>query len=45
MQVFLHGTLLYWPPWAEVLSRINHFMLAVNSSINIFIYVVKANTL
>ena len=32
---------MHWPPWAEVLSRVNHFMLAVNSSINIFIYVIK----
>ena len=40
-QMLSHGQLLVWPPWAEILSRCNHFMLALNASINIFIYVVK----
>ena len=40
-QMVYYGELMIWPPWAEVLSRWNHFMLAVNASINIFIYVVK----
>jgi hypothetical protein len=40
-QMVYYGELMVWPPWAEVLSRWNHFMLAVNASINIFIYVVK----
>ena len=40
-QVLYLGRLMYWPPWAEVLSRFNHLMLAVNASINIFIYVIK----
>ena len=40
-QVLYYGELLYWPPWAEVLSKWNHLMLTINASINIFIYVVK----
>ena len=40
-QMVYYGELIVWPPWAEVLSRWNHFMLAVNASINIFIYVIK----
>ena len=40
-QMVYYGELMVWPPWAEVLSRWNHFMLATNASINIFIYVVK----
>ena len=43
-QVIYYGDLLYWPPWAEVLSRFNHLMLAVNASINILIYVVKVSS-
>ena len=43
-QMVYYGELMIWPPWAEVLSRWNHFMLAVNASINIFIYVVKVQT-
>ena len=43
-QVIYNGDLLYWPPWAEVLSRFNHLMLAVNASINILIYVVKVSS-
>ena len=42
-QMIYYGELLVWPPWAEVLSRWNHFMLAVNASINIFIYVIKVS--
>ena len=42
-QMVYYGHLIYWPAWAEVLSRWNHFMLAVNSSVNIFIYVIKVN--
>jgi hypothetical protein len=40
-QMICYKKLVFWPPWAEVLSRWNHFMLAVNASINIFIYVAK----
>ena len=44
-QMIYYKELVMWPPWAEVLSRWNHFMLAVNASINIFIYVVKVRQL
>jgi len=40
-QMIYYGELVIWPPWAEVLSRLNHFMLALNASINILIYVAK----
>ena len=40
-QMIYYGELVIWPPWAEILSRLNHFMLALNASINILIYVVK----
>ena len=40
-QVLYLGRLMYWPVWAGLLSRFNHLMLAVNASINIFIYVIK----
>jgi len=40
-QMVAFGELADWPPWAEVLSRWNHLMLATNASINIFIYVAK----
>ena len=40
-QMIYYWLLVVWPPWAEVLSRLNHFMLAVNASVNILIYVVK----
>ena len=40
-QMLFYGQLKSWPPWAEILSRCNHLMLAINASVNIFIYVVK----
>ena len=41
-QVFSYpGELMSWSPWAEMLCRFNHLMLAVNASINILIYVAK----
>ena len=40
-QMISYGQLVDWPPWAEVLSRLNHLMLAVNASFNILIYVIK----
>ena len=40
-QVLNYGELRYWPPWASLLSKWNHLMLTVNSSVNIFIYVIK----
>ena len=42
-QMIYYKELVMWPAWAEVLSRWNHFMLAVNASINILIYVVKVS--
>ena len=38
-----YGQLMDWPLWADVISKLNHFMLAVNASINIIIYVIKVN--
>ena len=40
-QMIRYGELIAWPQWADLLSKWNHFMLAVNSSINIVIYVIK----
>ena len=36
-----YGTTKSWPWWADNLSRWNHLMLVVNSSINILIYTAK----
>ena len=36
-----YGEVLYWPPWAELLSHLNHLLLGINSSSNIVIYVAK----
>ena len=41
IQLALHGKLLYWPDWVQTMVLINHFALAVNSSINILIYCSK----
>ena len=38
-----YGEVLYWPPWAELLSHLNHLMLGINSSSNIVIYVAKVS--
>ena len=40
-QMIYYGQLMDWPLWADVISKLNHFMLAVNASINIIIYVIK----
>ena len=40
-QMIRYGRLVNWPDWADVLSKWNHLMLAVNASINIIIYVIK----
>ena len=40
-QMLKYGELRFWPEWADFLSKWNHFMLTVNSSVNIFIYVIK----
>merc|ERR1711892_431904 len=37
-QMIYYGQLMDLPLWADVISKINHFMLAVNASINIIIY-------
>ena len=36
-----YGTIQFWPVWADNLTRLNHLMLVVNSSINIIIYTAK----
>jgi len=41
VQMVQYGTMNEWSAWANVMSRWNHMMLAVNSSINIIIYVAK----
>ena len=38
-----YGEVRHWPPWAEILSRLNHFLLSINSSSNIIIYVAKVS--
>ena len=38
-----YGEVRYWPTWAEILSRLNHFLLGINSSSNIIIYVAKVS--
>ena len=40
-QMLSYGKLKFWPLWAAVLSKWNHFMLTVNSSVNIVVYVIK----
>ena len=41
IQMVQYGTIKSWPWWADNLSRWNHLMLVVNSSINIVIYTAK----
>jgi len=41
IQMIRFGTIKFWPEWADILTRVNHFMLVFNSSINIIIYTVK----
>ena len=41
VQMIQFRTIKYWPTWADKLTRWNHLMLVINSSSNIFIYVVK----
>jgi hypothetical protein len=36
-----YGEVRQWPTWAEILSQLNHFLLGINSSSNIIIYVAK----
>ena len=39
--MYHYGEIKEWPDWIEGLTRINHVLLAFNSSINIVIYTVK----
>ena len=41
IQMVHYGTIQSWPGWADNLTRWNHLMLVVNSSINIVIYTAK----
>ena len=41
VQMMQYGTIKHWPTWADNLTRWNHLMLVINSSSNIFIYVIK----
>ena len=40
-QMVHYGTIQFWPAWADNLTRLNHLMLVVNSSVNILIYTAK----
>jgi len=40
-QMLHFGTIVIWPDWADVLTRCNHLMLVINSSVNIIIYTAK----
>ena len=40
-QMYNYGEIKHWPPWIDVLTRLNHVLLALNSSINIVIYTAK----
>ena len=40
-QMYNHGKIKDWPPWVDTLTRWNHVLLALNSSINIVIYAAK----
>ena len=42
-QMVQYGKLLFWPNWADNLTRWNHLMLVINSSSNIIIYVAKVS--
>eukprot|EP00092_Neocalanus_flemingeri_P105384 GFUD01135086.1.p1 GENE.GFUD01135086.1~~GFUD01135086.1.p1 ORF type:complete len:137 (-),score=35.16 GFUD01135086.1:27-398(-) len=41
VQMIQFGTIQFWPVWADNLTRWNHLMLVVNSSINILVYMAK----
>jgi len=40
-QMYNYGEIKEWPPWIDGLTRLNHVLLAFNSSINIVIYTAK----
>ena len=42
-QMYEHGDIKEWPAWINHLTRINHVLLAFNSSINIVIYTAKVS--
>ena len=39
--MYTFGKIKHWPEWIDVLTRLNHVLLALNSSINIVIYTAK----
>ena len=41
--MYSYGTIKFWPEWIDFLTRLNHLLLAVNSSINIIIYTAKVS--
>lgn len=41
IQMYNHGEIKEWPDWIDGLTRLNHVLLAFNSSINILIYTAK----
>ena len=42
-QMYNYGRIKHWPPWIDNLTRLNHVLLALNSSINIVIYTAKVS--
>ena len=42
-QMLKFGRIKFWPEWIDVLSRLNHVLLSINSSINIVIYTAKVS--
>ena len=41
--MYEHGDIKEWPAWIDHLTRLNHVLLAFNSSINIVIYTAKVD--
>ena len=39
--MYNYGEIKHWPPWIDNMTRLNHVLLALNSSINIVIYTAK----
>ena len=39
--MYNYGEIRHWPPWIDNMTRLNHVLLALNSSINIVIYTAK----
>jgi len=40
-QMLCYGTIRYWPEALDTLTKLNHLLLAINSSVNIVIYTAK----